>query len=50
MAKRAAMIGALAAGNEATFVILPDNPLERFDTIERVEMVVKQGKTLFDDN
>jgi hypothetical protein len=44
------MIGALAAGNEATFVILPDNPLERFETIEQVEMVVKQGKTLFEDN
>jgi imidazolonepropionase-like amidohydrolase len=43
-------IGALAAGNEATFVVLPDNPVERFETIERVEMVVKRGKTLFEGN
>jgi imidazolonepropionase-like amidohydrolase len=43
-------IGVLAAGNEATFVVLPDNPVERFETIERVEMVIKQGKTLFEGN
>lgn len=41
-------IGTLDVGYEATFVILPDNPIERFDTIGRVRMVIKRGETLFE--
>ena len=41
-------IGALAVGFEATFVVLPDNPIERFETVGRVKMVVKRGTTLFE--
>jgi imidazolonepropionase-like amidohydrolase len=40
-------IGELAVGSEATFVVLADNPVDRFGSVEDINMVVKRGQVLF---
>lgn len=39
-------IGNLAVGSEATFVVLPLEPVANFDAIRKVEWVVKRGSVL----
>ena len=43
-------IGNLAVGSEATFVVLPLQPVTNFDAIRQVEWVVKRGIVLRSPN
>jgi imidazolonepropionase-like amidohydrolase len=39
-------IGRLRDGYEASFLVLASNPLQEFDSTQKIEMRVKQGKIL----